>query len=103
MREKGETPSVLRLPWPTVALLWSVGAALAGLWWDGRQQTQATILTTARLDSSVQVLEKTLVRLEAAQERFYTTGDANRDLSVINGKLDDHEGRIRSLERGSKR
>lgn len=100
MRGTEDKGSLLRLPWPTVALLWSVGAALAGLWWDGRKSTEATVQSTIRLDSSVQVLEKTLVRLEAAQDRFYTTGDANRDLGVINGKLDDHEGRIRTLERG---
>lgn len=102
MTEKKEQGNYLKLPMSTVALLWSVAAAGAGLWWDGRKSSIATTLVTTKLDSSVQVLEKTLVRLEANQERFYTAGDANRDLGAINGKLDDHEARLRALERAKR-
>lgn len=108
----------LKIPSWALPLLWgislAIGGSIAGLWLQMTQGQQSAMREMAELRGAVQtssaVNEQQLKTLNNSMKRLetrvdvdnqtrYTVGEAKRDFALVDRKLDDHEGRIRALEK----
>ena len=92
------TEPKIKLSIGSLALLWSIFAAVAGVWWQGQQQQVEQRVVTTELTSAVRSLERTTQRQEESLSRFYTASEAARDIGALNQRMEDHEIRIRKIE-----
>lgn len=88
----------LKLPKSLLGLLWSILVSLVGVWWHSQSQQAQLRETMVKLSVTVDTLSETVTRLETRYDRYYLNSDAAKDLGFINGKLDDHEARLRRIE-----
>lgn len=119
MSEKeAQTFQGLKIPSWALALMWGVAATVVSLTtaavaWaftfntamrDRMGSIESAVQSSAALSElQMKTINNTMTRLEKRvdvdNQTRYTAGEARRDFAVVDRKLDDHEVRIRALEK----
>lgn len=93
---------VLKIPYSLLGVIYSIFAAMAGLWYSLNQSNNDQKVQLVAVGKDVTALTKIVGRLEKQldEDRIsrYTSDNAVRDFSIVNAQLVDHEARIRKLE-----
>lgn len=93
---------VLRLTWRQIIFLWTVGAAVIGIWWSLQRGQFQQARQLDAVSSEISILARTYERLEKRMEgdamSRYNVADAARDQALTNARFTDHERRILLLE-----
>lgn len=112
-KEAHEFQGLKLRPW-AITLAVAIFSSLAGLWWSLNQGIQGMgrefsdfkgemKASSAVTESQMKTLNNSVKRLEGRidvdNQTRYTIGEARRDFAIVDRKLDDHELRIRALEK----
>lgn len=97
-----EDKPVFRLTWRQAALVWSMAAALVGIWWSLQRASFQQARQLDAVSAEISVLARTYDRLEKRYENDtlskYTVSDAARDQALSNARFTEHERRLMILE-----
>lgn len=104
----------LRIRAWAIPIILTIGTSLGGIWWSLNQGLQGMTkefsdfkgdmkASNAVMESQMKTVNNSVKRLEGRidvdNQTRYTVGEARRDFAIVDRKLDDHESRIRALEK----
>lgn len=112
-REAHEFQGIRIRSW-AIPVIVTLVTSLAGIWWSLNQGLQNMVkefsefkgdmkASSAVTESQLKTVNNSVKRLEGRidvdNQTRYTIGEARRDFAIVDRKLDDHESRIRALEK----
>ena len=91
-------PSTLKVPLAIIGPLWGLIAIMFAFVMQYSITNADTQARLSGMQRDFSNMVKTSMRIESKVDGTYPRAEAERELGILRGRADDHEGRIRKLE-----
>lgn len=89
----------IRVPLALVGPIWGLVVAIAVLGWSWQEADKTTKTALMALQKDSATTTRTLTRMERKVDLAFTRDEAEKEFKRVNGVLEDHENRLRRLEK----